>query len=148
MVSSKNTTKQTKKTKTTEELFPHPTFPFRIEHIERGDKKICWFSHSSHVQKYIDRAKLTQGSYTIDVLPGHSLVDIKTEKKTKQKKELFADLDTYVKVTDKPKRSRKAAAPPVEAPPAPPRSARKAPVKATKGTDAPEAPKRRSRSKK
>lgn len=147
-MSLKNTTKRTKKVKTTEELFPHPTFPYRIEHAERGDIKICWFSHSSHVQKYIDRSKLKAGTYTLNVHPDYATVDIKTEKKTRQKKELFADLDTYVKVTDKPKRSRKASAPPAEAPSAPSRSARKAPAKASKGTAAPEAPKRRSRSKK
>lgn len=140
---------KTKKTKTIEELFPHPTFPYRIEHAEKADKKICWFSHHSHVQKYIDRAKLKEGTYRIDVLDGYAPVEIKGSKKSKSKQELFADLDTYVKIADTTKKpTKRKAAPPAEAPPAPARSARKAPVKASKGTDAPEAPKRRSRSKK
>jgi hypothetical protein len=158
-VSLKNITKRTKKTKTTEELFPHSSFPYRIEHAEKNDNKICWFTHSSHVQKYIDRSQLKAGTYTVDVHPAYAPLEIKTEKKVKLKKQqLFADLDTYVKVSEKPKRTRKAATAPVltpekpkrtrKAPPAPSRSARKAPVKASKGTDAPEAPKRRPRSKK
>ena len=168
-MSLKNITKRTKKTKTTEELFPHSSFPYRIEHAEKNDNKICWFTHSSHVQKYIDRSQLKAGTYTVDVHPAYASLEpleIKTEKKVKPKKQqLFADLDTYVKVSEKPKRTRKAATAPVlapekpkrtrkaapvpiEAPPAPSRSARKAPVKASKVTDAPEAPRRRPRSKK
>jgi hypothetical protein len=46
--------------------FPHETFPYRIEHAEPKGKKVCWFSHESHVHKYIERHKLNKKDYVAE----------------------------------------------------------------------------------
>jgi hypothetical protein len=46
--------------------FPYETFPYRLEHQEAKGKKICWFSHESHVHKYIERHKLTKKDYVAE----------------------------------------------------------------------------------
>lgn len=46
--------------------FPYETFPYRIEHAEPKGKKICWFSHESHVHKYIERHKLVKKDYVAE----------------------------------------------------------------------------------
>lgn len=143
--------KQTK-SKTIEQLFPHSNFGYRVEYKDGNDNKICWFCHPSHVEKYFAKYHIDPSVCVIDVHPDYPPLSEKEQpvKKTRAKKQdkVFADVDTYVKITDKPKRSRKAAAPAPEAPPEAPKRTRKAPAKASKGTAAPEAPKRRSRSKK
>lgn len=46
--------------------FPYETFPYRIEHVELKGKKVCWFSHESHVHKYIERHKLNKSEYVAE----------------------------------------------------------------------------------
>ena len=46
--------------------FPYETFPYRLEHQEAKGKKVCWFSHESHVHKYIERHKLTKKDYVAE----------------------------------------------------------------------------------
>ena len=46
--------------------FPYETFPYRIEHQEAKGKKLCWFSHESHVHKYIERHKLNKKDYVAE----------------------------------------------------------------------------------
>lgn len=35
------------------ELFPYPTFPFRLE--DKSENKTCWFACEDHAKKYIQR---------------------------------------------------------------------------------------------
>ena len=46
--------------------FPYETFPYRIEHQEAKGKKLCWFSHETHVHKYIERHKLNKKDYVAE----------------------------------------------------------------------------------
>ena len=46
--------------------FPYETFPYRLEHFEGKGKKVCWFSHESHVHKYIERHKLAKKDYVAE----------------------------------------------------------------------------------
>ena len=46
--------------------FPYETFPYRLEHQEAKGKKVCWFSHESHVHKYIERHKLVKNTYVAE----------------------------------------------------------------------------------
>lgn len=46
--------------------FPYETFPYRLEHSEGKGKKVCWFSHESHVHKYIERHKLKSKEYVAE----------------------------------------------------------------------------------
>jgi hypothetical protein len=46
--------------------FPHSEFPVRLEHMEgkdQMDKKVCFFQSQSHLQKYLNNAKLTTNQY-------------------------------------------------------------------------------------
>lgn len=94
------------------ELFPHPTtFGYRLEYKEDKNVKVCWFCHSSHLQKYLDRYKPT--SPKIDTHPDwESFTQEKKEtpkKRTvkKQKQQLFADVDAYVSIKAPSKASRR-----------------------------------------
>lgn len=60
--------KDTQVIKPTNDLskFPYETFPYRIEHAEPKGKKVCWFSHESHVHKYIERHKLNKKDYVAE----------------------------------------------------------------------------------
>jgi len=67
------TTKPKSKTKKKEEikcarsrdkdLFPHETFPFRLDH--QDEKRVCWFQCYAHAEKYITRYSLTSKDYTL-----------------------------------------------------------------------------------
>jgi hypothetical protein len=46
--------------------FPYETFPYRLEHQEAKGKKVCWFSHETHVHKYIERHKLNRKDYVAE----------------------------------------------------------------------------------
>ncbi len=128
--------KKTKSNLKTEELFPHSNFGYRLEHKDRNDNKICWFCHHTHVGKYLEKYKIDVSQCKIDVHPDYPPLDVKPEKvkkpRTTKKDKVFADVDTYVKITDveeKPKRTRKQ---PAKESPAPTRSARKTPAKTPK----------------
>lgn len=131
-----------------DQLFPHTGFGYRLEFKDKADKKICWFCHPSHVTKYIERYKIDINECKIDIHSDYPAIEGLTTKKAPKKttkttttkkpkkQELFADLDTYVKIKEpetKPKRSRKAS-------PAAPRSARKTPQATPKGQPTQEAP--------
>lgn len=122
------------------ELFPHSNFGYRLEFKDRAENKICWFCHPAHVQKYLDKYKIDTKICKIDVHPDYPpLEGEKKEKKVTKSKQMFADLDTYVKITEeKPKRTRKQ---PAKASPAPTRSARKTPKATPKGKTSEECPK-------
>ena len=51
---------------TDESKFPYETFPYRLESKEGKTKKVCWFSHESHVHKYIERHKLNKKDYVAE----------------------------------------------------------------------------------
>ena len=111
------------------ELFPHSdTFGYRLEYKEDKSTKVCWFCHSSHLQKYLDRYKPT--SPKIDTHPNYE--PFKCEKKTTTKakakvksstktsgksisktakkapkQKLFADVETYVTVKAPPAAPRR-----------------------------------------
>jgi hypothetical protein len=133
------------KKNTLENMFPHASFPYRVEHKDKNDTRICWFSHPSHVQKYLDRSKLDVSMCKIDTHPDYTPVELQGSKKKTKKQDLFASVDTYVKITDKPAPRKKAA-------PAAPRSASKTPAKtrksaATTGTAKPRTASPRSKKK-
>jgi len=89
------------------ELFPHPdTFGYRLEYKEDKNVKVCWFCHSSHLQKYLDRYKPT--SPKIDTHPNYEpFKSISKTAKKAPKQKLFADVDTYVKVKAPPAAPRR-----------------------------------------
>ena len=124
--------KKTKSNLKTEDLFPHANFGYRLEHKDRNDNKICWFSHYTHVGKYIEKYKINASECKIDVHPDYPPLEVKLEKvkkpRTTKKDKVFADLDTYVKITDAEKKRKQ----PAKASPAPTRSARKTPAKTAK----------------
>jgi hypothetical protein len=70
--------------------FPYEGFPYRLEHTDKGDSKVCWFSCEEHLQKYIERYKPIDGD--IRTITG------KVSKK--QKQQLFSSLDTFFEPND------------------------------------------------
>lgn len=67
------------------DAFPYEGFPFRLEHKDGKDNKVCWFSCQEHLQKYIDRYKPIDGN----------IQTITDKAPRKQKQELFSSLDTF-----------------------------------------------------
>ena len=65
--------------------FPYEGFPYRLEHADKSDTKVCWFSCDEHLRKYIERYKPIDG--TIQTITG------KVSKK--KKPELFSTLETF-----------------------------------------------------
>jgi len=53
---------------TTDELFPYPTFPVRLEHLD--EKRTCWFKDDVDLQKYLERYKLDKKTIKIDYRDG------------------------------------------------------------------------------
>jgi hypothetical protein len=49
-----------------ETKFPYETFPYRLDLKEGKNKRTCWFSHESHVHKYIERHKLNKKDYVAE----------------------------------------------------------------------------------
>jgi len=49
-----------------ERKFPYETFHYRLETKEGKTKKVCWFSHESHVYKYIEQHKLNKKDYVAE----------------------------------------------------------------------------------
>lgn len=99
-------------------LFPHEGFGYRLEYKDGIDSRICWFCHSSHLDKHLKRYDIK--NHKIDVHPDYPpLAQIEVPKKRtvkkstpKSKQKLFADVDTYVKITpEAPKRRSKAPKP-------------------------------------
>ena len=46
--------------------FPYATFPYRLEHKEDKNTKICWFQSEDHANKYIARNKLKSSEYKLE----------------------------------------------------------------------------------
>lgn len=115
------------------ELFPHTGFGYRMEYKDGADKKICWFCHHTHVDKYLQKYKIVDPK--IDVHPDYpplTTLTCKTKTVTKAKsstkssgknitstvkptpkKKLFADVETYVKITPEAPRRRSKALKPI-----------------------------------
>ena len=51
-----------KKELTQKELFPHETFPYRLDHVDGKDKKVCWFQSEWDLNKYLQRHKINKRS--------------------------------------------------------------------------------------
>lgn len=76
---------KTTKKKTVEKVqFPYSMFPFLLIHSEGSDTKKCYFQCQSHVDKYLERTKLTTKEYKLYVKPGIETAESKP-KKTKRK---------------------------------------------------------------
>jgi hypothetical protein len=56
----------TKKLTEPKPKFPHSMFPFRVEHKEGDDNKICWFQSEDHARKYIEKSKLKSSEYKLE----------------------------------------------------------------------------------
>ena len=67
-------------------------FPYRLEHIEHGDKKVCWFQCEWHLNKHLERYKLNPKIARVDVYDG-----MYTAPKVikKPKKQLFSTIDDF-----------------------------------------------------
>jgi len=49
-----------------EDLIPfHLSFPFELHHVDRGDKKTCWFKDEIDLEKYVQRYKLKKKEFTV-----------------------------------------------------------------------------------
>lgn len=44
----------------------HETFPFTLKHLKSTDKKVCYFECKEHMDKYIERSKMTKKEYKIE----------------------------------------------------------------------------------
>jgi len=49
------------------ELFPHESFPYRIDLMDKKDKRICWFECQEHADKFIKQHKLKKKDYKLTV---------------------------------------------------------------------------------
>ena len=45
--------------------FPYSNFPIKLVHPEGKNKKICWFQCQDHLDKYLERSKLTPKEYEV-----------------------------------------------------------------------------------
>jgi len=64
--------------------FPYPTFPFRVEHKDGNDKKICWFQTEDHANKYLTRSNLKSNEYKLES-NGVAIVGKSTKRKISKK---------------------------------------------------------------
>ena len=46
--------------KSNENLFPYEKFPVRLEYSDDRESKICWFECEEHLQKYLEKYKLSK----------------------------------------------------------------------------------------
>jgi hypothetical protein len=53
--------------KKVKEEFPHSGFPYRLEHKEGKDNKICFFQCEAHMKKYLEKTKLKKKDYKISI---------------------------------------------------------------------------------
>lgn len=44
----------------------HETFPFTLKHLKSSEKKVCYFQCKEHMEKYIERSKMTKKEYKIE----------------------------------------------------------------------------------
>lgn len=64
--------------------FPYPTFPFRVEHKDGNDKKICWFQTEDHANKYLVRCNFKTNEYKLES-NGVAIVGKGTRRKSNKK---------------------------------------------------------------
>lgn len=82
-----------------EDLFPHLSFPIRLEYQENNDRKICWFQCFDHFQKHMIRYNLNPNDCKIDI-SSETDIDIKKISKNQKGKDyktkkLFSNLETF-----------------------------------------------------
>lgn len=78
----------------------YPGFPIRIQHMDRNDKKTCWFQCQSHLEKYLNRNNLQSKDYTVEyqdprLKPVEKPTKSKTKVASKPKKQLFSSLEQF-----------------------------------------------------
>jgi len=80
----------------------YPGFPIRIEHMDRKDKKTCWFQCHDHLDKYLDRNKLKISDVLIEYedprlkpVEKPKKVSASKPKPKKQTKQLFSSLEQF-----------------------------------------------------
>jgi len=45
---------------TEKDLFPHETFPYRLEYTDHNEKKVCWFQSEWDLNKYLQRYNINK----------------------------------------------------------------------------------------
>lgn len=50
-----------------EKLFPYKNFPFRIEHPDGDDLKVCWFKCEWDLEKYVTRHSIKKRSKFVKI---------------------------------------------------------------------------------
>ena len=73
-----------KKALTTEEKFPHPTFPFRLEYKDGKDLRVCWFSQELYLNKHVERYGIKD--CVKEAAPGFAITPPKPKRTRKPKK--------------------------------------------------------------
>jgi len=103
-MSTKSTSLNTqKKQRVTEsEKFPYDMFPYRLDH--KTEKKVCWFQCQEHLDKYIERHKLTSKDYAVSCKRGFQIISFQKPKPTRKPK---AKVAPKPKVVSKPKSKAK-----------------------------------------
>jgi hypothetical protein len=51
------------------EKFPHSGFPYRLDHKEGKDVRVCWFQTEDHLNKHIKRYNLKKKDITVSTKP-------------------------------------------------------------------------------
>ena len=64
------------------ELFPYPSFGYRLEFGEKKDRTICWFECQEHLDKYLERYRLDKRTIKIDYRDGEPIVTSKRNKRS------------------------------------------------------------------
>lgn len=44
----------------------HETFPFTLKHLKSPEKRVCYFQCKEHMNKYIERSKMSKKEYKIE----------------------------------------------------------------------------------
>jgi hypothetical protein len=80
----------------------YPGFPIRIEHMDRKDKKTCWFQCHDHLDKYLTRNKLKISDILVEYedprlkpVEKPKKVSAAKPKPKKQTKQLFSSLEQF-----------------------------------------------------
>ncbi len=82
--------------------FPYVSFPIRLDIKE--ENRICWFQCQEHLDKYIERHKLTTKDYTVSCKRGFQIISFQKPKPTRKPK---AKVAPKPKVVSKPKSKAK-----------------------------------------
>jgi hypothetical protein len=64
------------------ELFPYASMPIRLEHGDKKDKTICYFSCPEHLDKYLTRYKLNKPKIKVDYRDGEPTKSSQKHKKS------------------------------------------------------------------